>query len=147
MTTYWHGGVPDLRPGDVIRPGHERRYVDGCPWCEAHKPGSGMPAVIDGPPVHPDMVYITTVREYARYYASLYGRGDLYRVEPVGDVQRSAEDTVETWMAPAARVVSVFDRAVQLTWSQRRRLMRMWKTADELHLATKLTGRLGADVR
>lgn len=134
---FWHGGVPDLRPGDVIRPGHERRFVDGCRWCEAHRRGSGLPAVLDGPPVHADMVYITTVREYGRYYASLYGRGDLYRVEPVGDVERSVEDTVETWMAPAARVVSVFDRAVLLTWSQRRRLFRMWGAADELVAADR----------
>jgi sugar lactone lactonase YvrE len=76
------------------------------------------------------MVYLTPVREYARYYASLWGRGDLYRVEPVGDVVRSVEDTIETWMAPAARVLSVPDRAVLLTMSQRRRLWRMWTAAD-----------------
>lgn len=76
------------------------------------------------------MVYLTTDREYARHYASLWGRGDLYRVEAVGDLTRSTEDTIETWTAPAARVLAVYDRAVLLTWSQRRALGRRWATAD-----------------
>lgn len=128
----WHGGVPGLRPGDLIEPGNARRQHDGCPWCEAraaHAAGGEAPS-IDPASGHPDMVYLTPVREYARYYASLWGRGDLYRVEPVGDVVRSVEDTIETWMAPAARVLSVPDRAVLLTMSQRRRLWRMWTAAD-----------------
>ena len=39
-TTYWHGGAPGLRPGDVIEPradGDTRHLVDGCPTCEARR--------------------------------------------------------------------------------------------------------------
>jgi hypothetical protein len=76
------------------------------------------------------MVYATSDRLYAKYYASLWGRGDLYRVEPAGPVERSPEDTVPTWMAPAWRVLAVVDRAVLLTWPERRRLYREWGAHD-----------------
>ncbi|GAB3376370.1 hypothetical protein GCM10027360_53240 [Amycolatopsis echigonensis] len=52
--------------------------------------------------------------------------GDLYRVEPVGDVDPSTEDPFDTWTVAAARVVSVYDRAVRLTNGQRRRLLARW---------------------
>lgn len=51
-----------------------------------------------------------------------------------------SEDTIETWMAPAARVVSVPERAVLLTWTQRRRLWRIWGEADATHEATHRSG-------
>ena len=133
MMALYHGGVPGLRVGDLIQPGHDRKMHDGCPYCEARaaeKTGGDRP-VIDGLARHQDMVYLTPVRLYAKHYASLYGRGWLYRVEPVGELARSVEDTVETWMAPQARVVSVYDRAVQLTMSERRRLLKLWSAADE----------------
>ena len=129
----WHGLIPDLRPGDLIEPGGARPTVDGCAWCEARKQqadGGPRPA-LDPLPEHTDRIYLTPVREYARYYASLWGRGDLYRVEAVGDLLRSTEDTIEAWVAPAARVLAVVERAVLLTWSQCRRLLRIWTTADE----------------
>ena len=34
-TAYWHGGVPGLKPGDILQPGHNRKLRDGCPYCEA----------------------------------------------------------------------------------------------------------------
>jgi len=80
---------------------------------------------------HKDRVYLTTSREYARHHASLFGRGDLYRVEAVGAVEQSTEDTIETYTAVAGRVLAAYDRAVLLTWSQRRALDREWTTADE----------------
>lgn len=130
----WHGGIPGLRPGDLIEPGHDRRAHEGCPWCEARtgQAQGGPQPVIDALAREKGRVYMTTDREYARHYASLWGRGDLYRVEPVGDLRRSEEDTVESWTAPAARVLAVYDRAVLLTWSQRRALLRRWTAADEL---------------
>ena len=125
----FHGGVPGLRPGDLIEPGHERRAHDGCPWCEARARGEAHVG-LDGPSEHRDRVYATTNRLYAKYYASLWGRGDLYRVDPVGTAERSTEDTIESWHAPAFRVVAVLDRAVLLTVSERRRLFREWGEAD-----------------
>lgn len=129
MTTprLFHGGVPGLRPGDLIEPGHTRKAHDGCAWCAAR---AVLPPTLDGNAGHADQVYLTPHRMYARYYASLYGRGDLYQVEPIGDLVRSTEDTVETWRAPAARVLVAVDRAVLLTMSERRRLDRQWADAD-----------------
>lgn len=129
---YWHGGAPGLRTGDLILPGHQRKHHDGCPWCEARarQAEGGAASPIDPLAEHPDMVYATTHKLYAKHFASLYGYGSLYRVEPVGAVQRSPEDTVPTWMAPAWRVLATVDRMVLLTWSERRRLFREWGEYD-----------------
>jgi len=127
----WHGGAPDLRPGDTLDGNHERKIHDGCPWCaarEAERAGGPRP-LIDGLSRNTG-VYMTTERLYAKCYASLYGRGDLYRVEPIDTPQRSTEDTFPTWWSPAARIVAVVDRAVLLTPSERRRLQRDWARAD-----------------
>lgn len=126
----WHGGVPGLRPGDLIEPGHARAALDGCPWCAARAAGAAGPGGLDGPSAHADRVYLTTNVLYARHYASLYGRGDVYLVAPVGDITRSGEDSIETWLAEAARVVKVPHRAVLLTMTERRRLAREWADAD-----------------
>lgn len=126
---FFHGGVPGLNVGDLIEPGHDRKTHDGCPWCEARARGEAFSG-IDGPSRESDRVYFTTSRLYAKHYASLWGRGDLYRVEPVGDVTVSAEDTMESFTAPSVRVAAILDRAVLLTMSERRRLFREWYESD-----------------
>lgn len=135
----FHGGIPGLRVGDLIEPGHERKVHEGCAWCAAR---ADLPPEHDGLPGIPDRVYLTPERIYARYYASLYGRGDLYQVEPVGELERSTEDNVETWTAPAARVLVAIDRAVLLTMGERRRLHRVWGQADTVALAAYAAGEL-----
>lgn len=125
----FHGGVPDLRVGDLIEPGHSRREHDGCPWCEARARGKAHLGM-DGPSQQSARVYATEHRLYAKYHASLWGRGDLYQVEPIGDVQTSDEDSIPSIHTPALRVVAVVDRAVLLTNSERRRLYREWGVAD-----------------
>ena len=130
----WHGGVPGLRPGDLITPGHHRLGITGCPICAGRDAGNTNQ--IDPPSRRPDKIYLTTSREYARHYASLWGRGDLYRVEPVGDLTRSTEDTIESYTAPAARVIAVYARAVLLTWTQRRAIVREWAAADHAGVAS-----------
>lgn len=67
---------------------------------------------------------MTSDRLYAKHYAALLGPGDLYRVDPMGEVQRSTEDPIESFHAPVVRVAAVLDRAVRLTVSERRRLER-----------------------
>lgn len=130
---YFHGGIPDLKPGALITP-HKPNVVDGCAICAAK--AAGQQPVVEGLGVvdplteRPDRVYITSDREYARFYASKYPRGDLYVVEPVGEVEASTEDHFESWTVPAARVLTVYDRYVQLTVKQRRSLLRRWTTAD-----------------
>jgi len=138
----WHGGMPGLRPGDILMGGHERRTHPGCPWCEARSTGrtlvvDGHP--IDGPSARPDRLYLTADRDYARFYASLWGRGDLYRVTPIGDLEVSDEDhAFPSWTAPSGQVVAVYARAVLLTMTQRRALLRRWKAGDERAAAERL---------
>lgn len=121
----FHGGIPGLKPGELIVPS-PYHIVDGCEICAAK--AAGQQPIIDGINVDPltertDRVYLTSDREYARWYASKYPRGDLYVVEPLGDVEPSTEDPFDTWCAPSARVTGIYDRYVQLTWPQRRRLL------------------------
>lgn len=131
----WHGGVSGLRVGDILRPGHARKQHDGCPYCVARAKGETV-AGID-PPSAKQAVYITSDKEYARFYASLWGYGDLYVVEPIGPIEPSPEDHLPAWTCESARVVAVYQRAIQLTWTQRRALLRRWKVADEAALARK----------
>ncbi len=126
--TYYHGGVPGLRAGDVLLPGHSRQHHDGCPWCEARAAGKSLGGM--DPPSQRDAVYVTTSREYAQFHASLYGRGDLYIVEPIGPLEESKEDRFPSWTCASAVVRTVYKRAVLLTWSQRRRMYRLWEAAD-----------------
>lgn len=129
MTAYYHGGVDGLKVGDLLLPGHSRKKHDGCKWCEARENGEAHLG-IDGPSQR-DEVYFTPNRLYAKFHASMYGRGDLYRIEPIGEVTRSTEDSFETYTAPGAEIVSVYERAVLLTWTERRRLDREWAAADK----------------
>ena len=126
---YWHGGIPGLRPGDLIVPSAPN-YLDNCPICQAKRAGINTP--LDPLTVHPDSVYLTTDREYARFYASKFPRGDLYRVEPVGEPVASDEDRFPTWRAPSARVAAVLDRCVTLTHRQRATLLNRWEAADRV---------------
>jgi len=126
----FHGGVPGLQPGDLIEPGHDRNHHDGCPWCEARARGEAHLGI--DPLAEPGRVYCTTNRLYAKHYASLWGRGDLYGVEAVEWMVSSYEDTIESYKTDALRVTSVLERAVLLTPSERRRLLREWTEADRL---------------
>lgn len=87
MSVLYHGGAPDLQPGDYIEPGHSRDNHDDCPICRARRE-KGADA-IEGTG-HPEQVYCTRYRDYAALYASMYGKGDVYQVRPVGELEASA---------------------------------------------------------
>lgn len=123
MPTYYHGSTPGLRPGQLLVPS-EPNFLDDCPICQAKK--AGIDTGIDPPTGHPDRIYITTDRDYGRFYASKYPRGDLYVVEPVGEIEPSTEDYFPTFKVTSARVRAVYDRYIQLTMAQRRSLQRRW---------------------
>jgi hypothetical protein len=124
MPMYFHGGVIGLVVGSLIEPGHSRdNRHPGCEICEARAAGT---TAVDRPSARHDQVYFTEDVEYARFHASLYGRGDLYRVEPVGVPELSAEDLFPSHTAPAARVVAVLARGVRLTPRQRTSLYVRW---------------------
>jgi hypothetical protein len=116
-----------MKPGNILTGGHQRRTHPDCPICVARAAGTSP---IDPPSARPDHVYVTADREYARFYASMWGYGDLYRVQPVGDLTPSIEDHFPTWTAPAAVVIAVYARAVLLTMTQRRALYRRWMALD-----------------
>lgn len=124
---YFHGGVPGLRPGDLLEPqplGEGAHLVDGCPTCEARKTGQQLPT----DELDPAMIYVTTDREYARLYASGYPRGALYVVDPVGELTPSP-DPVPSWGCPAARVTAVYDAYVVMTEREMLRLQRRCERA------------------
>lgn len=123
---YWHGGAPGLRPGDIITPrdpNDTRHLVDGCEVCEARRQGAPLPDDDN----NPNHVYVTTDRDYARFYAFGYPRGALYRVEPIGElVDRSENDPVPSWGCDAARILSVYDPVVNMTTNDALRLYKRW---------------------
>lgn len=120
----YHGGVPDLEPGDLIEPGHSRdTQHDDCPICRKRREqGAAAPEGTQ----HPENVYCTTNRLYAKLHASLYGRGDVYQVEPLGELTPSTDegDPEGSYRCPLLRVKRVVDVHVTLTDKERRRLAR-----------------------
>ena len=131
----FHGGVAGLNPGDRLLPGHQHlKLYDDCATCQAHARGEHGPLEPDTPP---DRVYATEDRQYARFYASKVGLGWLYRVRPVAELHPSTEDdpNLPTYWTTELEVVAVLERAVRLTWRERRRLfIRMGGTEAEWRL-------------
>lgn len=154
--TYYHGGIGKKRPGDVLVPSPPHQ-VCGCPVCEARAEGRvctvaefrlwaeslgerGRP-ILEGleganpldavdPPTGRKAVYVTTDWGYARWYAAR-SQGDLYVVEPIGELERSDEDPFASWTCSSARVVKVVERRVRLDRKDRREMLRRWKQADK----------------
>lgn len=126
---YFHGGRPGLGLGALLLPSPPH-FLDDCPICQAKK--AGISTIFDPVTARPDRVYITTDKEYARFYASKYPRGDLYSVAPVGDLEPTSEDHFPSWTVPAARILAVYNRRVELTPQQRGALLRRWEVADRL---------------
>jgi hypothetical protein len=131
---FFHGGAPDLSPGDLLtprEPGDQRHLVDNCPVCEARR--RGAPSAYDVNHNF-DRVYITTVRAVARGFAAGYPKGALYSVEPVGDIEPDPEqppgyDEPVNFAVHAARVLSVLDPLVALSPKEERRLLRDIETS------------------
>lgn len=104
---YFHGGIPGLKPGDLLLPpdttGTERTLTT-----YGEQLGSNA--------VRRDRVYVTTGRDVARVYAAFHPDGALYEVEPDGDTTPDPDCTVPgvSWECPAARVLRVVDPVVLL---------------------------------
>lgn len=126
MSILYHGGVPGLKPGDLIQPGHSRDDIhDDCPICRQRRElGEDAPEGTR----HPENVYCTTDRLYAKLYASMVGQGDVYQVEPVGPLTPSTDegDPEGCYRCPALRVKRIVDVRVTLTMKERRRLARRY---------------------
>jgi hypothetical protein len=104
---YFHGGIPDLKPGDRLLPpdqtGTEHRL-------------STYAAQLGGPAhtLRTDVVYLTTERQVACGYAAFYPDGALYQVDPGPPVEPDPDCLVPgvSWQAPSAVVVAVIDPVV-----------------------------------
>lgn len=155
---YFHGGHAGLPIGGVLVPSAPH-VTDGCPICVARAKGmtltvgeyrawarsigpaaepvlrqlAGEPddAIID-PPSQEQAVYLTTDREYARFHAAR-SEGDLYQVEPIGQIKPSTEDHFPSFVVQSAAVVKVIERGVKLRRRDRRHLLRRWGQADKAH--------------
>ena len=152
----YHGGIAGLQPGGILRPAPPH-VTDGCPICVARAEGRTVTVgeyrtwlrqqgpkarkvldmladADDGEPMDPPSkeraVYLTTDRDYARWYAARSGNGDLYRVTPVGLMTRSAEDPFPSYTVEVARVLEVLERGVHLVRADRRALVKRWKKSD-----------------
>lgn len=128
MSVLYHGGVPDLKPGDIIEPGHSRDNYDDCPICRARRE-KGVSA-IEGTG-HPEQVYCTRYRDYAALYASIYGKGDVYQVRPVGGVEDFDEDFDGCYRCDRLVVVRAVERHVTLTPKRRRKVIRLMQRMSD----------------
>jgi hypothetical protein len=88
--TYFHGGAPGLKVGDLIRP--------------AISLGIDHPRTPNQPRYSPRRVYITRTRWYAELFAS--GKGDLYEVKPVGRALPDL-DANDSFTCSCAEIVAV----------------------------------------
>jgi hypothetical protein len=94
---YYHGGIVGLEADDVLLP-------------PAHTRAVSISDVAGWPVCRRDRVYLTPDLEEARVYAGLTsGRGDVYEVVPVGELER---EHAGSFMAPAARITAVVERGV-----------------------------------
>lgn len=120
----WHGGFPDLKPGDLLLPpsatGQHRQAAMVNEMISAH-PG------FDPDDVRPDdrsphWVHFTPHRNVALAYAASartdYGRGALYVVEPIGPVEVDPDMPVQGLRAHTARIVTVYDPCVNISDSR-----------------------------
>lgn len=123
----FHGGAPGLRPGDRLDPTAQRQAHEGCAACEANAAGHAHPL---SPATPEGWVYATESRDYARFYASLYGRGSIYRVRLDADsLEPDPETGQEAFGAFRARhgeILHVVELNVVMTQTQRRRLIIKW---------------------
>ena len=122
MSVLYHGGVPDLKPGDIIEPGHSRDNYDDCPICRARREKGA--AAIEGTG-HAEQVYCTTMRDYAAEYAAIYGKGDVYQVRPIGDLIESDEDFEGCYRCDRLQIVRIVEKHVVLTPKRRRKIIRL----------------------
>ncbi|CAL9609381.1 hypothetical protein SUDANB1_05593 [Streptomyces sp. enrichment culture] len=106
MTRFFHGGVRDLKPGDLVLP-PSRTGAEQTLTATARELGAS--------PEHArnDVVYVTTGREVARVYAALKPDGALYEVFP--DILEPDPDCNlpgVSYTCPMAVVVRVVDPVV-----------------------------------
>lgn len=115
--SYYHGGVIGLRVGDLVLPPSESASA----WCLADVDDEDLRRRMAE--VHSrDRVYMSTNLNDAVLWAGCYPQGtrrrggDVYRVEPVGEVEPDPDyqgDDGASVCAPRARVVGIVKTGVR----------------------------------
>lgn len=98
MTGFYHGGAPGLRRGDWLLPPDKT----GAPCSSDY--------VAEDNPHRRDLVYVTTDRCAAFFYAAMYPGdpfGHVYKVEPVGKIEPDPDcrEPGLSYQVPGARVL------------------------------------------
>jgi hypothetical protein len=116
---YYHGGVRGFAVGDLLLPLSETGVKDGPrPELSPSFMTSQLVGLVEavGEVKRRDRVYFAIRQIDAEVYASLCdGGGDLYEVEPIGQVDMDGDPAQPFGMmfcAPRARIVSVIRRRV-----------------------------------
>lgn len=114
--TFWHGGAPRLRVGEILTPGH------GSETARAAYSLKGAD--------HRHGVYLTSDVEFARAWAATWaarhgkaGDGSVYRVQPLGDLCADPDypQTDLSWFVSAAEILAVEASKVRLTTTEANR--------------------------
>jgi hypothetical protein len=96
--TYFHGGYGQLKVGDLVLPPAETKAPSLASF--------GAHSVCDR-----SKVYVCSIQEGALLYACMHhsGRGKIYEVEPIGDLQEDpdAKFTGFSFSCDRARVIRV----------------------------------------
>lgn len=124
---WWHGGVPGLRPGDLLLPPAETgasTRVDLMTAARVIPPGW-----MNGDRNRRDRVYLTSKRELARAFAWGQGqrtgdrRGALYIARPIGQYSPDPDMVEHSIECERAEVITVYDPHVHMTESRFLNLM------------------------
>lgn len=115
----YHGGVPGLTLGDVLRPPTQTGVKAASDY---------MPDPREAAHVRRDRVYITSDLHAARFFAAARD-GDVYVVLPSSPVEDDPDYLTEpcrSWMCPSAVVVGVVERGVCFHPEAARALQEGW---------------------
>lgn len=82
MTRYFHGGVRGLRKGDKILPPSQTGNKTLLEYAREIDPKGDQ---------RDDRIYLTTSKKWARVYASVIPRGDVYEVIPDGELEHDPD--------------------------------------------------------
>lgn len=113
--TWYHGGVPDLLPGDLLLPPDETG-IDYSITSGAWRPAGVSDEAVARAELRTDRVYLTTCRGDAIVFAGLWtdGRtragGAVYAVQPLGGFEPDPDYTGDpclSWRVPRARILHV----------------------------------------
>jgi hypothetical protein len=114
---YFHGGVKGLKIGGIIlAPEITLRFTLGHYVSDEDKAAGHSRG---------DQVYITTDVNAARVYASMWPGGDVYQVEPIGEMENDLDAVGVSFVCDSARIISVVQRNVKFKIQRLDKMMQL----------------------